>query len=110
VFPFFLLCHRQTLEREIIGLGAAAGENDLFRITPINCATCPRANSIPSRGISPHSCRQEGLPKESVRYGSMTYRTSGSTGVVAVLSRYTFFVSIFVSRNPELIVFSLPGR
>ena len=102
-FPFFCCAIAKPLSAKLLDSVPLPVKMISSGLPPINCATCPRANSIPSRGISPHSCRQEGLPKESVRYGSMTYRTSGSTGVVAVLSRYTFFVSIFVSRNPELM-------
>jgi hypothetical protein len=38
----------------------------------------------------PKACEDEGLPKYSVRKGIMACATSGRTGVVAALSRYTF--------------------
>ena len=68
---------------------------------PIKSATCPRAISIASRGTSPHSCRHEGLPNDSVKNGNIAYRTSGKTGVVAMLSKYTFFISVFISPPPD---------
>ncbi len=53
----------------------------------IKAATCSLAASIASRAGSPQLCRQEGLPNESPRNGSMASRTSGRRGVVDALSK-----------------------
>src|SRR5262249_28235072 len=54
---------------------------------PISAATSARACSTPSRARRPSACDDDGLPKSSRRNGSISFRTSGSTGVVALWSR-----------------------
>ncbi len=43
-----------------------------------------RAVSRPSRASRPKACTLEGLPKVSLKYGSMAATTSGCTGVDAL--------------------------
>jgi hypothetical protein len=53
-------------------------------VAPISEATSRRACSTPSWAFQPHWCMDEaGLPKASVKYGSITSTTRRSTGVVA---------------------------
>jgi hypothetical protein len=50
----------------------------------MSAATCARAVSIALAASQPHACwRLAGLPKRSEKYGSISARTRGSTGVVA---------------------------
>ena len=53
-------------------------------VAPISAATSRRAASTASCAFQPYACwRLAGLPKCSVKYGSIASSTRGSTGVVA---------------------------
>ena len=57
------------------------------KAAPTSAATCSRAAFIACRLGAPKACADDGLPKCSVRNGSIAATTSGSTRVVALLSR-----------------------
>ena len=54
---------------------------------PSRAATAARAASIRCRAAKPLVCREEGLPYSSVISSTAAWAASGSTGVVALLSR-----------------------
>ena len=54
---------------------------------PIRPATRPRASPTACLAAMPRACGLDGLPYRSNRCGSMASRTSGTSGVVALLSR-----------------------
>src|SRR5207245_357207 len=67
-------------EVKITWLGSAPSVSAMVRL----------ASSIPARAARPNRWAEDGLPNASwPRYGSIASRTSGRTGVVAALSRYT---------------------
>ena len=67
-------------EVKITWLGSAPRVSAIVRL----------ASSIPARAARPNRWAEDGLPNASLpRYGSIASRTSGRTGVVAALSRYT---------------------
>ena len=47
-------------------------------------AICSRAVSMPSRASRPKPWTLDGLPKRSLKYGSIAWSTSGCTGVDAL--------------------------
>jgi hypothetical protein len=51
---------------------------------PRNRASRSRAVSTPSRASRPNAWTLDGLPKDSLKYGSMAATTSGCTGVDAL--------------------------
>ena len=56
-----------------------------FAAAFIACATCSRAASTAASASQPNTCpREAGLPKVFVKYGAITSKTRGSTGVVAL--------------------------
>ncbi len=55
---------------------------------PRHCATTSRASSIATWTRRAAVCEPDGLPKCSVRYGSIAANDSGRIGVVAAWSRY----------------------
>src|SRR2546422_2072241 len=58
--------------------------------TPRHSATVRFASSSPARAVRPNRWADDGFPNASrPRYGSIASSTSGRTGVVAALSRYT---------------------
>ena len=83
--PFGLQGAGDALDGEVVGLGGAAGEDDLFRARrPMSAATCRRAASTASSAFQPKACvRLAALPKCSEKYGSIASSARGSTGVVA---------------------------
>ena len=54
---------------------------------PTSSATCRRAFSTAARAVRPSTCKLDGFPKQSSRYGCSAARTRGSIGVVAALSK-----------------------
>ena len=79
---------RRALEGEVVRLRAAGREHDLARLDPEARRAADRAprraRPAPPR---PKACADDGLPNDSVRYGSIASRTSRRTGVVAAWSR-----------------------
>src|SRR6267378_1660748 len=51
---------------------------------PISAATCSRAVSTAARALCPKVWIEAAFPNSPERYGSIAWRTSGSTGVVAL--------------------------
>ena len=73
-------------EREIVGFGAAAGENDFAGLRPSKRGH--RARAFPRRrGRAGRRNESSWRCRIRWKYGSMASRTAGSTGVVALWSR-----------------------
>ena len=71
------------LDREIVALRAAAGEDDFSRRRPQKGGDpLPRLFDGPFASW-PKAWRLDGLPKRSEKYGNIAATTSGSQGVVA---------------------------
>ena len=77
----------QAKDRQVVCLGAAAGEEDLPWRSPDHPGYRRARPSTASRAAVPEACREEGLPRGPRRCDSMASRTRGSRGVVAALSR-----------------------
>ena len=74
-----------ALKREIVGLTAAAGEENLVVLAPEqgrNLAACCLQRSLGVAGGPMHAI--DGLPKWSARNGSIAAATAGSMGVLAL--------------------------
>ena len=52
-------------------------------------------------GVASPTWSPDGKALAFVKNGNIAYRTSGKTGVVAMLSKYTFFISVFISPPPD---------
>ncbi len=86
--------------------------------TPQAWATTRRASFFACSALKPRRCSEEGLPKLSVSTSCMAAATSGSTGVVALLSKYTSRIqhpclvkhsSVFYHNYVQLIIVIFPG-
>ena len=75
-------------QREVVGLGAAAGEHDLGRLGVRSARpTADRASSRRALARCPKWCTLDALPKSSTRACVIASATGGSTGVVALWSK-----------------------
>ena len=80
---------RGAEDAEVVGLGAAGGEDDLVGLGADRLGhLAPGLLQAGARRPGRTGGQLEGLPKAcAVRYGSMASRTSARTGVVAAWSR-----------------------
>ena len=74
-------------EGQVVGLGAAAGKGELLRPGAQTGGHRGPGASTRCRAAKPLVCREEGLPYSSVISSTAAWAASGSTGVVALLSR-----------------------
>ena len=72
---------------QVVGLGAAAGEDDVAGPAPTSSASASRASSRARRARPGLPWAPEGLPQRSVSQGSMASNAAGRSGVLAAWSR-----------------------
>jgi hypothetical protein len=79
------LCERESLQCQVVGLAAAAREQDFVRIRgDERPAICPRACSMAARRRKPKACALDGLPEKHSTKGRIASTTLKWTGVVAL--------------------------
>jgi hypothetical protein len=69
---------RAASESHSAGAAAAGGPR------PAEPPTCSRARLTAALALEPYVCEDDGLPKSTVKHGSMADNTSGSSGEVAL--------------------------